>query len=120
MINVLICEDDPLLAYDLKQAVEAAGGHVVAVASCGQRAISIASTLELDLAIIDLTLADGRTGADVAKFLSERGCRIAVLSGDTSVVTELSSISHTFIPKPLPIELIARVLSSTFQPREIA
>ncbi len=90
--------------------MEEAGGTVCGVFTSGKSAIAAAPALEADVAIIDLTLADGATGADVAESLARLGCRILVLSSAESVNTKLCAIAHTFISKPLPAGLVTEVL----------
>ena len=69
MRKVLICEDEPVLAADLALIVEEAGHTVCGVFRNAREALSSAEKLDPDLAIIDLSLADGETGGAVAQTL---------------------------------------------------
>lgn len=110
MTRVIICEDEPLIALEIERVVEEAGGTVCGVFTSGEVAIAAAPALRPDVAIVDLTLADGATGADVAESLARLGCRILVLSSADSVNAKLCAIAHTFICKPLPAGLVTEVL----------
>ncbi len=110
MTKVIICEDEPLIALEIERVVEEAGGTVCGVFTSGVVAMAAAPALRPDVAIVDLTLADGATGADVAESLARLGCRILVLSSADSVNAKLCAIAHTFICKPLPAGLATEVL----------
>jgi DNA-binding response OmpR family regulator len=76
MRRVLICEDEPLLAADLALIVEEAGHAVCGAFHNARDALSNVGELDPDLAIIDLNLADGDTGAAVAHTLQSLGIRV--------------------------------------------
>jgi len=112
MSRVIICEDDPILAMDLESAVESAGATVCGVFATAAEALPAAQAIKPDIALIDLTLADGQTGIDVAAALSRLGCKILVLSGGERTDGKLFSIRHTFISKPVPAPALAEILKS--------
>ena len=92
MKRVLICEDEPLIAVDLEQMVYDAGHDPVGPARSFGEALELAETWKPAAAIIDLNLADGVTGANVARTLAEQGTRIIVLSSVTDVLPTLAGI----------------------------
>lgn len=111
MANVLICEDDALVAFDLAQSIEAAGHRIVGIYASA-RAVLEADCLPVpDTAIIDLRLADGHTGAALAQTLHESGARVIILSGHTNVNAGLGSFPYTYAAKPLSGILIRELLS---------
>lgn len=110
MKRVLICEDDPMIALDLEQMVYDAGHDPVGPARTYGEAMELAETSRPGVAILDLNLADGVTGASIARALAARGTRIIVLSGVTDVLPALAGIPHTFISKPVDPHAIAAVL----------
>ena len=112
MSTVLICEDDPLLALDLAQNVEDAGHQLHGVYSTAEAALSESKTVMPDTAIIDLALADGETGAMLARTLQLSGVRVIIVSGHSNVNAGLDSVPHTFASKPLTSELVDLLLQT--------
>jgi len=66
-IDVLIVEDEILLATELGYLVEEAGCREVGHAMSSDEAVNLASRLRPDLALVDVHLRDGPTGIDVAR-----------------------------------------------------
>ncbi len=112
MHKVLICEDDPLLAADLAASVEAAGHAVCGVFHNAREALNSATGLAPNLAIIDLKLADGDTGAAVAQTLQSLGVRVIILSGHSNVGAGLGCVPHTFAAKPISKEVMTQLLGA--------
>ena len=69
-IQVLIVEDEVLLAVELEHVLEDAGHHVVGHAMEAAEAISLAGQHRPDLALVDVHLQDGPTGVDAARALT--------------------------------------------------
>ena len=61
---MLIIEDEPLIAMDLKSIVEDLGHHVVGVARAKHQALALAADWEPELILADIQLADGSSGID--------------------------------------------------------
>jgi two-component system, response regulator PdtaR len=110
MRRVLICEDEPLLATDLAAIVEEAGHAVCGVFHSAREALDSAMELNPDLAIIDLSLADGDTGGAVARTLQSSGVRVIILSGHSNVGAGLGCVPHTFAAKPVSKEVVMQLL----------
>lgn len=66
-LNVLIVEDEVLLAAELSYLIEEVGCRDVGHAMSSDEAISLAASLRPDLALVDVHLRDGPTGIDVAR-----------------------------------------------------
>jgi CheY-like chemotaxis protein len=62
--DILIIEDDELIAMQLKDLVLNLGHHVVGVARTRQEAVKIMKDRRLDLVLSDIQLADGSSGLD--------------------------------------------------------
>lgn len=71
-LNLLLAEDDSELATAIMEALTEGGHRVVAHAATAQGAIGQAALHALDLAIVDVNLADGGSGVEVAKALRDR------------------------------------------------
>jgi CheY-like chemotaxis protein len=112
MRRVMICEDDPLIAMVLAQEVADAGSHVVGAFQSGIDAWNALDRLRPEIAIVDLRLADGDSGLQLAAHLVERGCRVIVVSGSTRVHPELARLEHSFVSKPVLPGIIGELTGS--------
>jgi DNA-binding NarL/FixJ family response regulator len=113
-IEALIVEDQVLIAIHLQDLVEEAGHQVGAIAHNAGDALAAAARRRPSFAIMDLRLANGESGVDVARELHElHGVRCLFVSAniDNEVrqrVAELEPLG--FIGKPfLAAEVIAAV-----------
>ena len=83
LTNVLVVEDEPLLAFDIAQHLTAAGFHVVGPAGSVAKALELIGTVGCDLAVLDVNL--GRETAEpVARELKRQQKPFLVLSGYSS------------------------------------
>jgi len=98
----LICEDDILIARDIMDEMASAGLAAVGPACNYEEAMIAAAVHNVSVAVIDLTLSDGRSGVDLARALHRRGCAIIVCSADILPPEELSDLGHKFLQKPTP------------------
>ncbi len=70
-LRVLLVEDQYLIARQLQVIVEGAGHIVIGIATSQQEACSMATDSVPDLAIVDVSLADGPTGVETAAFITK-------------------------------------------------
>ncbi|WP_243374468.1 response regulator [Microvirga solisilvae] len=71
-LRILIVEDEFLIALELESLLQEAGHEVVGIAASSDEAVALGRELSPDLAFVDIHLADGLTGIDVARELSDR------------------------------------------------
>lgn len=71
-LDVLIVEDEALLAMDLEAMVEDTGHGVVAEATCLSDVAALGDELRPDIAFVDIQLARGSSGIDVARLIGQR------------------------------------------------
>lgn len=69
-LRILVVEDEALLAAELELLIEDAGHQPVGVAASAREAIDLAARLRPDLAFVDVHLADGPTGIELARRLA--------------------------------------------------
>ena len=69
-LNVLIVEDDPLIAESLRLFIESQGMTVAGVAYHASAAFTALKSTRIDFAILDVDLGGGMTGIDVAEHIS--------------------------------------------------
>ena len=111
MANVLICEDDGLLAADLALSIVAAGHRVHGIYRTAAELLADASTRIADIAIVDLKLADGHSGPLVARALQMAGVRVIIVSGHSNASAALGAVPHTYAEKPVSPALVQELLA---------
>ena len=120
-LNVLVVEDDMIIAMDVEDGIEELGHNVVGSAVTASQAIELAGSLRPDVVLMDLRLADGSFGGDAARDILERyNIRSIFVSGNLDPVTraklaELEPVA--MISKPFVQHQLARALEAA---REIA
>jgi DNA-binding response OmpR family regulator len=112
-LRILIVEDDALTAAAFAAALNDAGHQVVAIADNARAALANAETSRADLALIDITLRDGRTGLAAARALHEEHVETVLVSGDANLRAKAESVHALgYIAKPADANAVARVVSS--------
>ena len=69
-LDVLIVEDEMLLAIELEHLVQEVGCRPLGCAMSSDEAVALAQQLHPDLALVDVHLSDGPTGIEVARKIS--------------------------------------------------
>ncbi|MFC3691740.1 response regulator [Chenggangzhangella methanolivorans] len=103
-MRVLIVEDDMAVAGALSPLVTEAGHELVGLAADRDTAIALLASTTVHLALIDLRLADGWTGADVARAAAAR---------------DIAGVFTTANPSMLPADLAGAcaVMAKPYSPR---
>ena len=70
--RVLIVEDEPLIAYDLKSEIEADGHEVVGQCGTAKEAVTLCETLQPDLIVMDIGLLGDESGIEAAREVRDR------------------------------------------------
>jgi DNA-binding response OmpR family regulator len=110
-LRILIVEDDALTAAAFAAALNDAG-HVVAVTEHGAAAPAKAARMQADLALVDLTLRDGRTGLAAARALHQDSVATLIVSGDADLRAKAESVQALgYIAKPADANAVARVVN---------
>lgn len=78
MVKVLVVEDDLMIAEFLAEALEDAGFEVCGIASTVAEALELGERHQPDMGVIDLCLARGESGTEIAAELRRRS-RFGVL-----------------------------------------
>ncbi len=101
-LNVLIVEDEALLAMDIEAMVEDCGHHVVAEAMSLAEVERLATLDPPDLAFVDMQLADGSNGLDVCAWIQGRWTETAVVfvTANPAILPPDFAGAHGVIPKP--------------------
>lgn len=72
-LRILIVEDEILIALELESLLQDEGHAVVGLAATCDEAVDLGERLDPNLAFVDIHLADGPTGVEVARKLAARG-----------------------------------------------
>ena len=78
LFRVLVVEDEGLLAMQLEDMLRAAGHHVSGWATSLDEAKRLVDGIDFDIAFVDVHLADGPTGIEVAEYIDERSAATVV------------------------------------------
>jgi len=62
--NILIVEDNPTIAMDIRLNLEAGGYDIVGAAASGNSAIDILESKQVDIILLDINLNGEMTGID--------------------------------------------------------
>ncbi|KQW71956.1 hypothetical protein ASE17_03510 [Phenylobacterium sp. Root77] len=114
-LSLLVVEDDPDLGPAMVEALTEAGHRVVAHAIGAEVAISQAALHAIDLAIIDVELAEQSSGAELARVLFERwGTPALFISGSHNEHLVTQELAVGFLGKPFKAaELLAAITLAT-------
>ncbi len=70
-INILIVEDESIVAKDIQQSLKKLGYNVVDTASTGENAIKLAEEKHPDLILMDIMLKGEMSGIDAAEYVKK-------------------------------------------------
>jgi CheY-like chemotaxis protein len=114
LVNVLIVEDEPVVALDLSATVQHEGHRVCAVATSGEEAIELAAALDPDVVFMDYKLEGELNGLQAAKQIRARQrARIVFVTAQQDPATRreiMASEPFAFIPKPFSDRAVVEVL----------
>jgi CheY-like chemotaxis protein len=100
-LRVFCLEDNPLIVFHLEQIIEDLG-HVFAGAAESFIDLQVNwPTLRMDCALVDIDLADGRTGPQAAAWLSAREVPVIFVTGQDKVAAEHAGTVVRVVSKPV-------------------
>lgn len=98
--DVLIVEDDPLVANAIRDGIVVSGHTVCGIADTADRAVALMRLCRPRLAVIDVELADASDGLEVARrLLAIAPIGIMFVTGHPEKV-RTADIGHAWMPKP--------------------
>ena len=106
-INILIVEDEAVLAMDLGDLLEEEGYTVIGTANNGPKALSLHQTNRVDLALCDIMIRGEWDGIEtVQRLLAERAIPIIFLTAMTDRPTldrAMSTYPAAYLIKPITV-----------------
>ena len=119
-MNVLIVEDEVLIAMHLELLVTEFGHEVCAVALSVAEAFAHAAAHRPDVALMDVRLAGGGSGIEAAgELLRLHGVRCIFLSANLDEATRKAALAHDpieFVDKTILPVLLQRALEKAEKP----
>ncbi|QGM97041.1 response regulator [Methylocystis parvus] len=111
--NVLIIEDEPLIAHDLRSIVEELGHSVVGMARTHREAVAAVGTAEPGLILADIQLADGSSGLDAVNEILDALSTpvIFVTAYPERFLTGAPPEPAFLVTKPFSVESLKAVIS---------
>jgi len=111
MLQVLIAEDDLVIADLVEGALIGGGYQVCGIASTVAEAVKLGEDSRPDLAVLDLRLAEGGVGTEIAARLGNRG-KLGVLyaTGNAAEFALTAADGDACIDKPYRPSDIVRAL----------
>ncbi|MXO71047.1 response regulator [Alteraurantiacibacter buctensis] len=99
MADILIVEDEVLVAYDMEATLEESGHRCVGIAPDLKTAESFFETA-IDLALVDLNLRDGLTGPQIGLKLSAVGVPVIFITANPAQIGDGVAGTIGVITKP--------------------
>jgi len=98
---VLIVEDDPIVAFTAADVLADAGHEILGPALSVEEAVSLVAERRPDLALVDINLAGGEEGIDLARRLKrEHGVRSLFVSGQIAAAQSNRDAALGLLRKP--------------------
>ena len=109
-MRVLICEDNILLALELEFILADLGHEAVGKAVRSTDCFAKAEALRPDVVLVDLNLADGRTGPGLVRRLLVEGIPAVIVSGEVGFLPSDHG-AVAVLDKPVDTRALAAILA---------
>jgi len=112
--NILIVEDEPLIAMMLEDFLESLGHTVAGTADSVESALDHIEKGGFDVAIVDVQLKDGKQAWPVADRLAETGTPFVIATGGHVEAPPEQHADAPVLAKPYTIDAIEPALAQAF------
>jgi DNA-binding response OmpR family regulator len=119
VLKVLIAEDDLMIADMIEEALVSHGYEVCGIATTVAEGIALGRQHRPDLAIIDIRLAGGGVGTDIAAQLDRAHVGILYATGNVSLALRNIADGDACLAKPYRpedlmrgLEIVARIVTT--------
>lgn len=103
-LRIYCIEDNPLIVFHIEHLIEEAGHVLVGFADSFSQLRADPAAAYIDGALVDIDLADGRTGPDAVAWLKERGIPSIFVTGQQDVADVYADRVVAVIIKPIVSE----------------
>ena len=108
--RVLIVEDNPLIAIDLRDTIFRLGYPISGIASDFESARRLAP--HSDLALVDVNLRDGETGPEIARYLAQEfDIAVALVTASPGTLGRGVPGVVGVVLKPVPTVVVQKLLA---------
>lgn len=119
MKQILIVEDESLVALDLSQSVKSLGYNVAGIVSNSKDAIELTCKEKIDLVLMDICLKGDVDGIDTAKAIKIYDKNIQIiystaLSGEDDIKRAVQTNPSAYIIKPINIHSLQAAMQIAF------
>jgi len=102
--KILIVEDEPIVALDLKQEIEHLGYEVVGVAESAEEALAAAEVTQPEMALLDIRIVGALDGIQTAKMLRKwygvAGIFMTSHSDEATIARAALELPYGYLTKP--------------------
>ncbi|KAA2241204.1 response regulator [Salinarimonas soli] len=113
-LRVLVVEDEAMVSMLVEDMLLDLGCEIVGPAARIPAALDLASSAEIDAAVLDVNVA-GQAIWPVADALSARGVPIVFTTGYGESGLQGAYVSHDVVQKPFQIDDLVRALSASLE-----
>ena len=108
--RILIVEDESLILLTIQDVVEELGCEVTGTAMRAEAAIAIVQDRQVDAALLDVNLGEGRTSYPVAAALAARGIPFAFITGYGTGGVQEDYQNRPILSKPVDQRILEATL----------
>ncbi len=109
-MRVLIVEDELVVAIHVEAALSEEGHQIVGIARGSEAALGLGQRLRPDVAFVDMNLADGETGPEIARRLKDMGIPVLFMTANAGTLPEGMAGALGVIPKPVAEHVLRGVI----------
>ena len=97
--KILVVEDEIFVAIEIEHVIEEMGLTPIGIAADERSALSLAE--DADVALVDLNLQDGPTGARIGRKLAQHGVTVVFMTANPSQLGDGVPGTVGVLPKPV-------------------
>jgi CheY-like chemotaxis protein len=100
-LRIFYLEDNPLIIFQTETMIEDLGHIFAGFATSFADLVKSVDIRSVDGVLVDIDLADGRTGPAAAKWLRQRGIPSIFVTGQEAIAAEYPQVALATIGKPM-------------------
>ena len=110
-LRIFCVEDNPLIVLHIEHLLEATGQIFAGFADSFAQVRGAVENAEIDGALVDIDLTDGRTGPEIAVWLAERGIPSILVTGQEDLAAQHADVAPDVIIKPVSADCLAEKIA---------